>query len=169
MKIGQIIVVVAALVLTVLIYNFSRTPNDADLPTQEAEEVATVASENPALDAKVEEAVNMIQSGNGAPMQAIGLLREVIQVDSNHVGANFWLGEFSLMSGQYDKAIERFNKLLQMQPANAEFCIKLAQSYQGAGQTSKGVEVINAFIAANPEEKMNEQLNAVLEKMSVEL
>lgn len=170
-KKGQIVAIAVALVLTVVIYNSARTPDDSTLETKELpateEEVAT-AAENP-LDAKVEEAVQIIQSGSGQPMQAIGLLREVIQVDSNHIGANYWLGEFSIMSGQYEKAIERFNKITRLQPDNVEFCIKQAQAYDGAGQTAKGVEVLNAFLDAHPNEEIKKQVTPVLNKLSVKL
>ena len=167
MKKGQLIAIVVATVAVVGLYLASRTPEEvvAEQPVP-AEETAPEPTNE--LDAKVNEAVAIIQSGNGAPMQAIGLLREVITLDSNHVGALYWLGEFSMMSGQYARAIERFEKLMVLEPDSTEFCIKLAQAYAGNGQNDQGVQVVESFKTAHPEQDV-EQLDAVLEKISVEL
>lgn len=171
MKTGQIIAIVGTLVLTVLIYLAVRTPQESEVTenTENTEATQASTSTSAELDAKVEEAVKIIQTGSGAPMQAIGLLREVIAVDSNHISANYWLGEFSIASGQYDKAIIRFNKLCKLQPDNAEFIIKLAQAYKGAGQPEEGVAVLNQFLSTHPDDHIKEQINPVLDEMSVEL
>ena len=173
MKKGQIIAVVAAVVLTVGLYLASRTPQNTIAITQDQAEAESNTLESTAngneLDRKVEEAVQIIQSGQGSPMQAIGLLREVVQVDSNHIKANYWLGEFSMMSGQFDKAITRFDKLHSLQPDNLEFCIKLAQAYNGAGQYQSGADVLTAFLKNHPDKNVEEQIKPVLEKISVKL
>jgi len=167
-KTGQIIAIILTLGLTVAIYLAVRTPQESEVI--ENIETTEVSSSNSAeLDVKVEEAVKIIQSGSGAPMQAIGLLREVIAVDSNHISANYWLGEFSIASGQFDKAIIRFKKLCRLQPDNAEFIIKLAQAYKGAGQPEEGVAVLNQFLSMHPSDNIKEQINPVLDEMSVEL
>lgn len=166
MKKGQIIAVVIALVVVLALYLSSRTPQDS-VVAEPAQTEETAEPENE-LDAKVAEAVAIIQSGDGPPMRAIGLLREVITIDSNHIGALYWLGEFSVMSGQYERAIERFEKLHKLEPTNAEFCIKLAQAYVGNGQQEKGVMVLEEFKTAYPEQNV-EQINTVLEEISVEL
>ena len=49
-----------------------------------------------------------------------------------------------------------------------EFCIKLAQAYVSNGQKDQGVQVLEAFKTAYPEQDV-EQLDAVLEEISVEL
>ena len=168
MKKGQIIAVVVALVIVLALYLSSRTPQSVVAEPAQTEETPDTADPMNELDAKVAEAVAIIQSGDGPPMRAIGLLREVITIDSNHIGALYWLGEFSVMSGQYERAIERFEKLHMLEPHNTEFCIKLAQSYVGNGQQEKGVQVLQDFKAAHPEQD-EEQIDAVLKEISVEL
>ena len=163
MKLGQIIAVAVTLALAAIIYLISSRPQES-ADNHESPQATPELS----LDAKVEKAVEIIQTGSGSPMEAIGLLREVIQVDSNHVNDNYWLGEFSIMSGQYEKAIKRFNKLLRLEPDNKEFCIKLAHVYEAAGQPEEGVREINEFINSHPDDNIKEELQAVLEKMSVE-
>jgi len=165
---GQLIAIAVALVVTVIIYLGSRTPDESATAVEQdvIEEPVATSSE---LDDKVNQAVQIIQTGSAPPMQAVALLREVVAADSNHISANYWLGEFSMMSGQYDKAVIRFNKLCSFEPDNAEFCVKLARAYQGAGQTEDGIAVLNQFLSTHPDEKIKEQLGAVLDEMSVEL
>ncbi|MCS6818471.1 MAG: hypothetical protein NZ522_00870, partial [Chitinophagales bacterium] len=71
------------------------------------------------------------------PMQGITILLEVVKKDSLHPEANFALGKFSMVSGQYEKAIGRFEKVLHSQPQNAEALFLLAESYRGMGNKIK--------------------------------
>ena len=51
-----------------------------------------------------------------APMKGIGMLKQVLEADPENIQALVNLGYFSIQSGQYDKALERFNKVLENQP-----------------------------------------------------
>ena len=73
---------------------------------------------NTPLDQKVREAIAIIESGQGPPMQAIFTLREVVAEDPNHLEAQYQLGRFAMMSGQIDKAVPRFEIVLDLQPDN---------------------------------------------------
>jgi Tfp pilus assembly protein PilF len=66
--------------------------------------------ENIELDIKVNKATALVEGEN--PMEGIMLLREVLKEDSTHLLANWQMGLFSIQSKQYDKAIERFKKVV---------------------------------------------------------
>lgn len=167
MKKGQIIISIAVTAAVVAaVYLADRAPK-SPLNQEVVAEEATVAKDENPLDAKVDEAVAIIQGGEGSPMAAIQLLREVVAVDSNHIGANYWLGEFSTMSGQHEKAIPRYAKILRLQPDNLEVCIKLARAYQATGQNEKASEVLTAYVATHPDKKTKEQIMPVLNELSV--
>ena len=76
------------------------------------------------------------------PMEGIGKLMEVIEIDSNHIEANKQLGRFSIISAQYDKAIARLEKVVSLQPENAETYFMLAEAYKETGQTLKAVNTL---------------------------
>ena len=106
-----------------------------------------------ALDVKVDEAVAIIQSGEGAPMVAIGMLLDVLREDPNHEKALMWLGNFSMMSGQWDKAIDRFHQLSKLFPENEMYALNKAQALLQTGDTTRAVEVSDEYLNTYPEAK----------------
>jgi len=64
------------------------------------------------------------------PMEGILKVRQVIERDSTNLFAQMTLGHGSLLSGQYDKAISRFEKVISLQPDNLEAIMMLAEVYE---------------------------------------
>jgi len=89
---------------------------------------------------------------NGSnPMQGIELLLAVVKEDPENIKANLNLGLFSMRSGQYDKAVDRFKTVIKKKPS-PEAWFYLASSYEHLGMKT---EAISAFekskeLAADP-------------------
>ncbi|HVE61707.1 MAG TPA: tetratricopeptide repeat protein, partial [Chitinophagaceae bacterium] len=64
------------------------------------------------------------------PMEGILKIRQVAEKDSTNVYALMTLGEASVLSGQSDKAIERFQKIVELQADNLEAILSLADIYE---------------------------------------
>jgi len=79
------------------------------------------------LDLKTKIAMTYVSSDN--PMSGIMMLREVIEQEPTNEEALFNLGILSIQSGQYDKAIGRFETLLEHHPKNEQAEFYLALSY----------------------------------------
>jgi predicted Zn-dependent protease len=139
------IALAVAIVAAVAIFSLPRTPFQ--------EEKLQVKEEASALDVKVDEAVAIIQSGEGAPMVAIGMLLDVLREDPNHEKALMWLGNFSMMSGQWDKAIDRFHQLSQLFPENEMYALNKAQALLQTGDTTRAVKVSDEYLNTYPEAK----------------
>jgi len=77
-------------------------------------------------------------SGTPNPMQGIQLLLEVVKNDPKNVKANLNLGLFSMKSGQYEKAVDRFKTVIAQAPS-AEAWFYLASSYENMGMKSDAV------------------------------
>ncbi len=71
--------------------------------------------------------------GSPNPMQGIMMLREVVQQNPKHLMAQYNLGVLSVKSGQLDKAIERFKKVLEIQPSFDDARFLLAKTYLQMG------------------------------------
>jgi tetratricopeptide (TPR) repeat protein len=97
-------------------------------------------AENPADpdSLKLAMAVEMVNGEN--PMEGIMMLRELVEKDSANVEAQYWLGVFAIKSGQFDKAIERFETVLRIRPDYLAACIDLGGVYLDQGNQDKALE-----------------------------
>lgn len=96
---------------------------------------------NPANDsARIGLGASYLYGNIGNPMDGISKIREVVEKDSTNVYALMTLGEASLISGQMDKAIERFLKVVQLQPANLEALLSLADTYERKGNKKEAAK-----------------------------
>lgn len=104
-----------------------------------------------ALDEKNTDAKIMLAScfveGSSNPMQGISLLREVEQTDSNNVKLQLAFAFFSVKSQQLDKAIIRFNKVLQIDSTYIEAYLHLADAYEQQGNTAQTINVLKKYAA----------------------
>jgi tetratricopeptide (TPR) repeat protein len=100
------------------------------------------------LDAKTATGVAYVEGAalmGEMPMKGIGILKEVLNIDSENVNAITNLGYFAIQSGQYEKAIERFEKVLQIDPQNAEAYIYLTDVYLSQDKREKGIETLEKY------------------------
>ncbi len=102
------------------------------------------------LDAKTGLGVAYV-SGTQNPMQGISLLLEVVKQDPDNIKANTNLGLFSMKSGQYQKAVDRFLKVLSQKPT-AETYFYLGTSYENLSQNQEAVSAYlkSKELAADP-------------------
>ncbi|MBC7866539.1 MAG: tetratricopeptide repeat protein [Gloeobacteraceae cyanobacterium ES-bin-316] len=85
-------------------------------------------------------------------MKGIQELLSVVKKDSSNMRAQFVLGVGGFVSGQYDKAIERFAKVVNAQPENMEAIAFLADTYAAKGDKENAVKWYNISkrLANNP-------------------
>ena len=121
------------------------------------------------LDTKVRSAVKMIESGKGNPMEAIFALREVVEVDSNHRDAQFYLGQFSIMSGQWNKAIDRFKKVLRINSSDEYAIESLAIARFQKGEKNGAVEDLKNYLELFPNSSRDSELRTLLESYQGEI
>ena len=97
------------------------------------------------IDAKIGLATVLVQ-GTNEPMKGIMMLREIVAGDPGNIKANVELGRFSMMSGQYDKAIERFNAVLQKDSLHLQSRYFLAEGYLGIRDTAAAINQLEKII-----------------------
>ncbi|MEO8414927.1 MAG: tetratricopeptide repeat protein [Ginsengibacter sp.] len=73
-------------------------------------------------------------------MKGIQQLLEVVRKDSNNMQAQMVLGIGAVISRQYDKAVERLNKVVTFDPQNLEAVSWLADAYAGTGDKKDAVK-----------------------------
>lgn len=99
------------------------------------------------------------------PMEGILKVRQVVERDSTNVFGQMILGHASFISGQYDKAIDRFGKVVAIQPANLEAVLMFAEVYERKADKTNAIKwYSNAMQITN-----NPDLKTALEKRIGEL
>jgi tetratricopeptide (TPR) repeat protein len=85
-------------------------------------------------------------AGNEPPMKGIGLIREAVTKNPDNAFAHYMLGVGSFTSGQWPKAIERFEKVLQLEPQNLDAIVRLADSYEQSGDKVNAKKWFQQFV-----------------------
>lgn len=83
--------------------------------------------------------------GTEAPMEGITLLKEVEKKDSNNVKLQLTFAFFSVKSGQTDKAISRFNKVLSLDSTYIEAYLHLADIYEQQNNIDKTINALEKY------------------------
>ncbi|MNK05719.1 Tetratricopeptide repeat protein [compost metagenome] len=100
-----------------------------------------VAADSTSADAKTGLGITIV-NGMGMPMQGIAMLMDVVKKDPKNLKANMSLGTFAIKSGQFDKAITRFNSIIAIKPTPDAY-FYLATAYENLG---KNDEAIDAYL-----------------------
>ena len=85
-------------------------------------------------------------AGSEPPMRGIALIREVAEKDPQNAFAQYMMGVGSTISGQWPKAIERFEKVLELEPQNLEVILRLADAYKTNGDNANAKKKYELFL-----------------------
>jgi len=99
------------------------------------------------------------------PMEGILKVRQVVEKDSTNIYAQMVLGQGSLMSGQYDRAIDRFEKVLALQPVNLEAILLMAEVFERKEDKANAIKWYSKALPL----ALNPAMRSALEKRINEL
>ncbi len=121
------------------------------------------------LDPKNTDAKIMLAScfveGSATPMEGISMLKEVEKTDSNNVKLQLSFAFFSVKSGQLDKAITRFNKVLQVDSNYIEAYLHLADAYERQENIPKTIEMLEKYSAKTTEVTAKVEIDKYVEQL----
>lgn len=86
-------------------------------------------------------------------MNGILMLRDMVDKDTVNLEAQMLVGIGGVISGQYDKAINRLLKVVTKQPGNVEAASWIADAYAGAGNKAEAIKwyTLSKKLINNPE------------------
>jgi tetratricopeptide (TPR) repeat protein len=99
------------------------------------------------------------------PMKGIGILKEVLNKDPKNVDALTNLGYFAIQSGQYEKAIERFETVLSIDPENAEAYIYLTDVYLSQEKVEEGIKTLEKYKALVDDPLVKKQVSDYINEL----
>jgi len=116
------------------------------------------------VDAKVQLAATWVD-GSDQPMKGIGMLREIEKTDSNNLQLQLTLASFSVKSGQSDKAISRFEKVLRIDPSYIVAYLYLADLYEQMGNKEKTIDMLEHYKAETPDVLEKQEIEKSIQKL----
>lgn len=153
MKAKHYILIASALTVTVILLSARKTV----LLPEEAEKIVE-------LDQKIDSAVAFVESGE-QPMKGIMMLREVLEEDSTNIKALTRLGQFSIQSGQYDKAEERFETIKKLEAQNIDALYYLGHLSARKGNKDEALSYFSKCLELTDDKEFSKELNEYIKEL----
>lgn len=118
------------------------------------------ADEDVAIDHKL-----LIIEGAGNVMQGVVMLRDWSDKHPENKRAHLILGSMSIQSQQFEKALERADKVLALDRKNLEAYLLKSQAYQLMGQKDKAIAVLNEAKEMMNNPDFSKDVDAFIEQM----
>jgi len=138
---------------------------NSDKKLQFAEKARTFYDKITEKSPEVQVKIGVTYVTTSSPMQGIRMIREVLNKSPENEFALFSLGNLSMQSGQFEKAIERFEKLISLNPNDLEAQLRLAECYLQTQQPEKALPKLK-LVLENTEEPVRKN---ALQKLVNEL
>jgi len=156
----QIGVISGSVVLGVLLFFAPRgTMSSA---TKEENQKAT--AEKISVNAEIDSAIALVNGA--APMKGILMLREIAEENPDNARAQFQLGVFSMQSGQYPKALERFKTVLEIDSNFAEAKLFMGHAHASLGDTTEAIKNFELFQTSVQDEKVREEVERYIKELT---
>lgn len=105
-----------------------------------------------------------VQSNN--PMLGVQMLKEIEKTDSHNVLLQMQLAEFSIRSNQLEKAIQRYEKSLQLDSSKIEIYAYLSEIYMQKKDTLQSIRFLRKFAAKISDTALKNSINRYIETLN---
>jgi lipopolysaccharide biosynthesis regulator YciM len=135
------------------------------IPKAKADSVASQVTE---VDDEVQEAVDMVNGEQ--PMQGILKLRDILEKDPKNIDAAWHLGQFSITTGQYEKAAERFEQVVDIDQGERypEALVFLGKTHATLGNTDKAKASFEQYIEIEQDQELVDRVKELIQQLEVE-
>ncbi len=142
-------------VLAVLLFFAPRTPEGPDSE-----------NEDDPLQDRIDRAVSIVENGE-RPMKGIMELRSIAEENPEVAEVQWQLGRFSIRSGQYEKAKERFEKVISIDPRTYQDAyLYLGKTMATLGDTASAIDRLKEFRERVRSDSLREQVDGLLRSLS---
>lgn len=167
MKLGPAILSLAGVIIIAVLMLMPTSPaadQDGNSVADHEHETGDAPRSGTSIaDSLVDLALEKLESGELPPMQAVLSIRDVAERFPENIKANFTLGVMSMQTGQYSKALERFEKVLAADEQNLDAHLLLARSRAFMGDTIAAKEGLQEALNLLSDE---ETKNAIREELA---
>lgn len=135
-----VVLIGACIALIVLFLQLPKQPHSA------IEKVGKVDADS----LKLAQAIDLVNGED--PMQGIMLLREILAKDSTNVAAQFYMGMFSVRSGQMDKAVKRFETVTALGSNDIRYLVEVGYQYMLMDSLKRALVCFDKALQIDPTE-----------------
>jgi len=146
-----IAILAAAIIAAVVFFLPNKPPLEADQQINE-------------VDLMIDSAMSLVTE-SGSPMQGIMLMRKILEEHPNNARAHFQMGLFSIQSGQFEKAVERFEKVISIDPSNVESLYFLGNAHSNLGNKTEAISYLESFIEKTEDEESRKEVEKIIEQL----
>lgn len=100
--------------------------------------------------------------GGQQPMRGITIIRDAAEKYPDHPLPSMTLGRMSVRTGQYDKAVQRFDHVLTLEPSNTEAHYWLGISHKALNNPQQAAIHLQKFIALSDDDTKKKEVENVL-------
>ena len=118
-------------------------------------------------DKAIDEAIKTIEAGE-APMQGILVLLELADADEPNIRANYLLGKFGIQSGQMEKAVDRFNKVIELDPNLGNAYFYLARCYEALGRKDEALQTYKNYLPLAVDTVMSQSVETFINRLEAD-
>lgn len=147
----QLILLGSAIIFGVLLFS-ARTKPDT-----------TAIEREISINEQIDSAVAMVNSG--VPMKGISILLDLAEKHPDNWRVHLNLGMFSLQSNQLDKAKSRFERVLDLQPKQAEALYFLGHLHVIEGDTIRAIEMMTSALKETDDATLSEEINSYINEL----
>lgn len=108
--------------------------------------------------------IAFVESGT-QPMEGITLIRQVAENDPANVEAQLNLGFFSMQSGQFDKAVERFKKVVELEPESDDAKLYLGQALASAGRKEEALKELRRLAGSSENPMVRQEAESNIQQI----
>ena len=136
MKRSPFIAIILGLVLALYVYISSVRPNRPSVKKELS------------ITEQIQDALSNIQDADNPQSQMKGILqmRSLTEKYPENADLQWNMGLFSIQSGQYEKAVARFEKVINIDAQRLDAYVQLAMSYVELKDTSAATNVLTSLI-----------------------
>ena len=157
---GQIIAMVSAIALVALIVVLPKT-----VPFDGNNQEVTVEGGEETIEMQIAEGISSVLQSE-APMQGIMMLRQVLNDEPGNVKANLALAVFSVVSGQYEKAFDRFQLVLGAEQKDEGAAKFLAQVYAREGKIDMIIGPMTEYKSRIEDQGIQGQVDDIINELN---
>ena len=94
------------------------------------------------------------------------MLKEIVDQDPENVEALFYLGMFSMESGQFEKAVVRFQSILSIDSSFIMAHRYLGESLLAIGDTIGALNELEKYVMIERDGKNKQEINMLINKLN---